>query len=137
MNAFDKRASPRTRAHLAVLAEGQRKWDHARALVEQATARKSGVFRTGGRASAELDPDRELRKVVDQIRSVATDVANLLSEHPFTEIGEEVQELMLLARGTPSRSALYRMREVVNAVYQAFELAAKQLLRKESDISSE
>jgi len=134
MNASDKQASPRTRAHLAILAEAQRKWDHARALVEQASARKSGVFRRGGRSFSKSDPDRELRKLVRQIRSVATDVANLLSEQPFTELGEQVQELLQLARGTPSRSTLYRMREVVSAVYQAFELAAKQFMRRIQEV---
>jgi hypothetical protein len=122
---------------LATLAEAQRKWDHARALVEQASARKSGVFRRGGKSLKQSDPDRELRNVISQIRSVATDVANLLSEQPLTELGEAVQELVNLARGIPSRSTLYRMREVVDAVYLAFELAAKQLIRKDSDTSSE
>jgi hypothetical protein len=120
---------------LAILDEAKRKWDHARALVEQATARKSGVFRDGSGALGEWNPERQLRKVTDQIRSVANDVANLLAEQPFTELGEEVRELVMLARGIPSRTTLYRMHELVNTVYRSFELAEKQLRRKDEEDS--
>jgi hypothetical protein len=130
MRPDEANLNPRARSRLAILREAERKWDHARALVEQADARRRGAFGGASGASQGWTPEQQLRKVVEQIRSVATDVAHLLSEQPFTEVGEQVQELVLLARGLPSRTMLYRMREAVSAVYHAMQLAEKSLLRQ-------
>ncbi|MDH3456601.1 MAG: hypothetical protein OER90_07130 [Gemmatimonadota bacterium] len=137
MGSDETKLDPRALSRLAILKEAERKWDHARALVEQANARQGGAFRGASGSSQEWTPEQHLRKVVEQIRSVATDVANLLSEQPFTEVGEQVQELVLLARGMPSRTMLYRMREAVSAVYHAMELAKKALLRQATGTEAE
>ena len=137
MGSDETKLDPRARSRLAILKEAERKWDHARALVEQANARKGGTFSGAGGSVQEWGPEQQLRKVLEQIRSVAVDVANLLSEQPFTEVGEQVKEMVLLARGSPSRTTLYRMRESVGAVYHAMQLAEKALLRKATGTETE
>jgi hypothetical protein len=126
--------SPEARGQLAVLEEARRKWEHIRALIEQASARKSGVFHATARETASgWGPDRQVKNVLDQARRMAADVGQMLAEHRLASLAEEVNQLVLSVRPSAGMNPgmLGAMREIIGSVTTGIELAEVEVRRRE------
>jgi hypothetical protein len=98
-----------------------------RALVEQAKARKSGVFRHGGGSSSSAD--RVAQTLLAQVGRTALDVGKLLEERGYKGLSEQLIEFQQLARrkGNVPLSTYHRMREIVNAVHGSIDVAEREI----------
>lgn len=131
--------SPETRGRLAVLEEARRKWEHIRALVQQASARKSGVFHVTARETASgWGPDRQVKNVLDQARRMAADVGQMLAEHRFASLAEEVNQLVLSVRPSAgvNPGMLGAVREIIGSVMTGIEQAEVEV-RREARVRNE
>ena len=128
MSAESGRLTPQARAKLAVLADVRSKWGHLSALVEQATARKSGLFACNPRGDRTGDVDA-LRRLVAQVGRLARETQQLLAERGFSRIADAVSEITTLAHrgGGAPLATLHRMREVVGQVYTELDLADRDV----------
>lgn len=118
-----RKLSGTARAKLGALEAIRLKWDHVRALVEQATGRQSGTFQMG------QDAGGELQRLTGQISRAAHETSRLAADHAFSALAEDMRELPALARRGAAirRPALLRMREVVANVYAGLDLVEKKL----------
>jgi hypothetical protein len=122
---------PRARVLLAVLSDAREKTGHLRALIEQATVRKSGTFRVGGGSGSQ--DSNELRSLLARIGRLAHDINQLLAERGFAAMAEDVLEVANLARrgaGAPL-ATLHRMREVVGQIYTDFDQTERKVMEQE------
>jgi hypothetical protein len=118
-----KKLSGRARAKLGALEAARHKWEHVRALVEQATAGQSGAFALGDRGG------NQLRRLTRQIARAAFEASQLCADYGFSALAEDMKELPTLARRGEAirRAALLRMREVVGNVLAGMDRAEKKL----------
>ncbi|MBE0594068.1 MAG: hypothetical protein IH616_16875 [Gemmatimonadales bacterium] len=122
--------TPKAHAQLAVLAEAKRKWDHLRALVEQASAIKSGTF---GSANPSDQVKQEAQKrLLSQIGRMANDIDQILGERGFTHFSADIQEMVKLARrgGRAPLATMNRMREVVGSVSAGLGIAERDVVKE-------
>ncbi len=124
--------SPQALARLAVLAEARRKWDHLRALVEQATAVRAGTF--GAARSTDQAKQEAQQRLLNQIARIAVAVEQILGEHGFKKFGADLQEMTTLARrgGRAPLATLHRMREVVGSVSGRLEIAERDVRQEDA-----
>lgn len=117
--------SPKIRAQLAALEEVKRKWDRARAIVEQVAARRAGL------SGARIQPSSAV--LLSQLGRLVIDVMQLLEERGFRGFADHLQELAALARRgeRAPATAAHRMREIVNAIYTDLGLAERELKMSE------
>jgi len=128
--------SPKTRGRLAVLDEARRKWEHIRALIEQASARKSGVFHVTARETASgWGADRQVKNALDQARRMAADVGQMLAEHRFASLAEEVNHLVQSVRPSAgvNPGMLSTVRELIGSVTTGIERAEVEIRREERE----
>ena len=128
--------SPEARGRLAVLEEARRKWEHIRALIEQASARKSGVFHVSARETASgWGADRQVKNVLDQARRMAVDVGQMLAEYRFASLAEEIDQLVQAVRPSAGMNPgmLGTVREVIGSVTTGIELAEVEIRRRERE----
>ena len=122
--------TPKAHALLAVLAEARRKVDHLRALVEQASAMRSGTF--GSSRQTDQAKQEAQQRLLSQIARMATDLDQILGERGFTQFSADIQELVQLARrgGRAPLAAMHRMREVVGAVSAGLDIAERDVTKE-------
>jgi hypothetical protein len=62
-------------------------------------------------------------------------VAQLLSDHGFATLAEDVNQLVALGRlmGAVRKATVVRMRELVALVYEGFELAERKVREDDAD----
>ncbi len=134
MSADRPGLSAKARGRLAVLEEARRKWEHVRALVEQASARKSGVFHVSASETAGgWGQDRQLKNVLDQVRRMVVDVGQMLAEYRFASLAEEVDQLVQMARPSArvSPGMINAMREIVGSVAKGIDAADVEVRRED------
>ena len=122
--------TPKALAQLAVLVEARRKWDHLRAMVEQASAVRAGTF--GSASSTDQAKQEAQQRLLGQIARLAIDVEQVLGERGFTQFGADMQEMVVLARrgGRAPLATMNRMREVVGAVSAGIEIAERDVKKE-------
>lgn len=134
MSTQSRGLSSEARGRLAVLEEARRKWEHIRALIEQASARKSGVFHVSARETASgWGPDRQVKNALNQARRMAADVGQMLAEHRFASLAEEVNQLVQSIRPSAgvNPGMLGALRETIGSVTTGIEQAEVEIRREE------
>jgi predicted urease superfamily metal-dependent hydrolase len=121
--------TPKAHAQLAVLAEARRKVDHLRALVEQASAMRSGTF--GSASQTDQAKQEAQQRLLSQVARMANDIAQILGERGFTQFASDIQELVQLARrgGRAPLAAMHRMRELVGTVSSTLDIAERDVTK--------